>query len=89
ITLLLEPLTRAESNVINTSADLAQMMAELRSPAVKAILDTAAMAAAGETIGDYLARFGPDLAHVHFIDGDDGGAHLAWGDGSYPLHAFL
>ncbi|WP_414832681.1 sugar phosphate isomerase/epimerase family protein [Afifella sp. YEN Y35] len=89
ITLLLEPLTRAESNVINTSADLARMIAELRSPAVKAILDTAAMVAAGETIGDYLGRFGPDLAHVHFIDGDDAGAHLAWGDGSYPLRTFL
>ncbi len=65
------------------------MMAELGSPAVKAILDTAAMVVAGETIEDYLGRFGADLAHVHFIDGDDTGSHLAWGDGSYPLDGFL
>ncbi|MCA1286977.1 sugar phosphate isomerase/epimerase family protein [Salipiger bermudensis] len=88
VTLLLEPLSRTESNLITTSAELARMMAELASPQVAAILDLNAMAAAGETPADYLARFGDALRHVHVCDGTPEG-HLAWGDGSLPLAQYV
>ncbi|WP_166802500.1 sugar phosphate isomerase/epimerase family protein [Microvirga pakistanensis] len=89
VDLLLEPLTLTESNIINTASDLRRMMDEINSPAVKAILDTVAMAVAGETVADYVAAVGEKLAHVHLIDGDMDGSHLAWGDGTLPLEDYL
>lgn len=88
ITLLLEPLSRKESNLITTSAELAQMMEEIGSPSLAAILDLNAMAAADETPDDYLRRFGRQLRHVHVCDGTPEG-HLAWGDGNLPLSDYI
>ncbi|PVE20768.1 hypothetical protein DC522_30400 [Microvirga sp. KLBC 81] len=89
VDLLLEPLTPTESNIINTSADLRRMLDELSSPSVKAILDTVAMAVVGETVRDYVAQVGAELRHVHLIDGDMEGSHLAWGDGFLPLDDYI
>lgn len=86
--LLLEPLSRTKSNLITTADDLVRMRGEIASPAVGAILDLNAMAAAGDTPQDYLARFGSDLRHVHLCDGTPEG-HLAWGDGALPMREHL
>jgi protein FrlC len=86
--LLLEPLSRTESNLITTADDLVRMRQELASPIVGAILDLNAMAAAGDTPEGYLARFGRDLRHVHLCDGTPEG-HLAWGDGNLPMGDYL
>lgn len=89
IELLLEPLTPTESNVINTAAQLRRMIDDIASPAVKAILDTVAMAVVGDTVDDYIEQVGAELRHVHLIDGDMDGSHLAWGDGSFPLNDYI
>ncbi|MDB5474107.1 MAG: hypothetical protein JWP99_1410 [Devosia sp.] len=86
--LLLEPLSRTESNLITTADDLVRMRKEIASPVVGAILDLNAMAAAGDTPADYLSRFGSDLRHVHLCDGTPEG-HLAWGDGNLPMGDYL
>ncbi|SDE23221.1 protein FrlC [Paenibacillus sp. UNCCL117] len=87
--LVLEPLSHFGSNVINNAADLKRMIDEVGSPNVKAMLDTVPMMLAGDTIDGYAAAFGDDLVHIHFLDGDGKtSAHLAWGEGCFPLEAF-
>ncbi|MGV0817502.1 sugar phosphate isomerase/epimerase family protein [Martelella sp. AMO21009] len=88
VTLLLEPLSKTESNLIVSSADLLRMMDEICSDQIAAILDLNAMAAAGETPDTYLTRFGDRLRHVHICDGTPEG-HLAWGDGTLPLAEYI
>ncbi len=88
VTLLLEPLSHTESNLIVTSADLARMMEEIGSDQIAAILDLNAMAAAGEMPESYGTRFGERLRHVHICDGTPEG-HLAWGDGTLPLANYI
>lgn len=85
---LLEPLQRRESNILHNAADLRRMMDRVGQPNVDAVLDLVAMACAGDGVGDYLAAFGPRLAHVHVVDGTPSG-HLVWGDGSLPLDDWI
>lgn len=85
---VLEPLQRVESNLITTSADVLSMLEDVGSPNLDVVLDTVAMAAAGESVPDYVAAFGERLRHVHLIDGTPTG-HLAWGDGNLPLGTYL
>jgi protein FrlC len=85
--LALEPLTVTESNLVTTTADLRRMMAEIGSPAISGVLDTNAMAVAGESVTDY-AAVPRGLSHVHLVDGLPDG-HLAWGDGNLPLEQYL
>jgi len=88
VTLLLEPLSKTESNLIVSSTDLARMMEEIGSDQIAAILDLNAMTAAGETPEAYHTRFGERLRHVHICDGTPEG-HLAWGDGTLPLADYI
>ncbi|MEZ5737817.1 MAG: sugar phosphate isomerase/epimerase family protein [Novosphingobium sp.] len=85
---LLEPLQRTESNVLIDAAGLERMLNALGRDTVDVVLDTVAMASAGDTVADYLDRFGPRLAHVHVVDGTPAG-HLVWGDGALPLATWL
>lgn len=64
------------------------MLSDVGSPHLKVALDTVAMAVAGETVADYMAAFGKDLRHAHFIDGNPAG-HMAWGDGTLPMETYL
>ncbi|WP_010276721.1 sugar phosphate isomerase/epimerase family protein [Paenibacillus senegalensis] len=89
VILVLEPLSRFGSNVITNLASLKRMISEVGSPQMKALLDTVPMTLVGDTIDGYAAALGRDLAHVHFLDGDGKtSAHLAWGEGCFPLEAF-
>ncbi|WP_051674244.1 sugar phosphate isomerase/epimerase family protein [Agrobacterium sp. 33MFTa1.1] len=88
IELLLEPLAPSESNLVTTAAQLRQMLAEIDSSSVNAILDTNAMAVVDDTIESYNEAVGSRLRHVHLIDGTPEG-HLAWGDGHLPLARYL
>lgn len=85
---LLEPLQRVESNLINTSADLARALEDIGAANLAVALDTVAMAVAGETVDDYFSLLGDRVGHVHLIDGTPDG-HLAWGDGELPLVEIL
>lgn len=83
ILILLEPLTTPTSNVVNTSAQSAQMLREVHSPQVKSIMDIGVLNYMGETVEEYFDNLGEDLRMVHFTDGP--GAHVALGDGSFPM----
>ncbi|MGI5282324.1 sugar phosphate isomerase/epimerase family protein [Nonomuraea polychroma] len=88
VTCVLEALQRVESNLVNDSRALARMIDEVGAPNLGAVLDTVAMAAAGETVDDYFDALGDRVRHVHLIDGRPTG-HLAWGDGELPLREYL
>ncbi|GAA3592242.1 TIM barrel protein [Nonomuraea rosea] len=85
---VLESLQRVESNLVNDSRALAAMIGEIGAPNLGAVLDTVAMAVAGEDVDDYFDALGDLVRHVHLIDGRPAG-HLAWGDGELPLPAIL
>ncbi|MGF7029627.1 protein FrlC [Paenibacillus mucilaginosus] len=89
VTLLLEPLSPLGSNLVTDLASLQRMHREVDSPALKILLDTVPMMLAGDTLEAYGEAFGEELVHIHFLDGDGKtSAHLAWGEGVYPLDAF-
>jgi len=88
VVLALEPLQRTESNLICDLASLVEMLESIRSPSVKGMVDTVAMAVEGEEMGSYFERLQDDFLHIHFVDGKPGG-HLAWGDGNLPLKSYL
>lgn len=88
VTCVLEALQRVESNLVNDSRALAAMIDEVGAPNLGAVLDTVAMAVAGESVDDYFDALGDRVRHVHLIDGRPAG-HLAWGDGSLPLASYV
>jgi protein FrlC len=85
---LLEPLQRVETNVLLDAAGVSRMLDEVGAPNLDVVLDTVAMANAGDTVADYVDRFGDRLGHVQLVDGRPTG-HLVWGDGDLPLGSYL
>lgn len=88
ITLLLEPLQRSESNLVTNAEELERMLADIGRVNVEVVLDTVALAVAGDSVEDYVHRFGQRISHVHLVDGKPNG-HLAWGDGELPLSGYV
>lgn len=85
---LLEPLQRVETNLVLNSHDLRRMLDDIGSDEVDVVLDTVAMACAGETIASYVEAFGSRIGHVQLVDGNPSG-HLVWGEGSLPLGEYV
>lgn len=88
VTLALESLRSDESELVSSLEQTKQMIAQVGHPRLKAMADTIATGAAGETMEDWFAAFGKDLIHMHFLDGDPY-VHNIWGDGGYPLEEML
>ena len=88
ITLVMESLRAAESNLVNSLPTLQQYLRELGCSNIKPMIDTCAMAVAGETMEEWFAAFGSEIAHMHFVDGTPY-FHLAWGDGNRSLEGYL
>ncbi|WP_420963618.1 sugar phosphate isomerase/epimerase family protein [Brucella sp. IR073] len=85
---LLEPLQRTESNIVTDARGLKRFFDEIGADNIDIVLDLVAMAAAGDSIADYIALFSERLTHVHIVDGTPSG-HLVWGDGDLPLGQYL
>jgi protein FrlC len=85
---LLEPLQRVETNILLTAEGMRRMLDEINADNMDVVLDTVAMATAGDTVADYVRLFGSRLAHVQLVDGTPAG-HLAWGDGNLPLDDYV
>lgn len=88
ITIAVETVTRDQSVIMHTIADLKKLLEAVGAPNVKACLDICAARCAGETIDDWFAAFGKDLVHIHFTDGRPGG-RLVWGQGTHPLDDYI
>lgn len=85
---VVEPLQRVESNLVNDSRTLAALLDDIGSAHLGSVLDTVAMAVAGESVDDAFDALGDRIRHVHLVDGRPAG-HLAWGDGELPLADYL
>lgn len=88
VTIVLEPLREDETELVTNLSLLQKALDQVASPALKGMLDTSPMYYAGETIGEYFQALGPDMRHIHLIDGAPAG-HLAWGDGIFPLSTYM
>ncbi|MBQ3267551.1 MAG: TIM barrel protein [Atopobiaceae bacterium] len=87
VTLVMESLRRAESQLVNTLADAKRMFDEVDHPNFKILLDTVPMSIEGETVQDWFDVFGDNIRHMHFVDCNPYG-HLVWGDGNRDLEAW-
>ncbi|WP_246658531.1 sugar phosphate isomerase/epimerase family protein [Mesorhizobium sp. GR13] len=85
---LFESLQRFETNLVKSLADMQKMVASIDAGNYQFVLDTCAMAAAGDTVEDYFKAFPGKIAHVHLVDGTPAG-HMAWGDGNLPLAEYV
>ncbi len=87
VVLTMEPLTPTTANLINTSSQAARMIKEVNSDYVKSMMDIGVMNYMNETVDEYFQNLGSDLRYIHFTDGP--GAHVALGDGTFPMARYL
>ncbi|WP_458780045.1 sugar phosphate isomerase/epimerase family protein [Arthrobacter sp. D3-16] len=88
VSCVLEPLQRVESNLVTDVSSLRRMVDDVGHRDLGVVIDTVALAVAGDAISDYGRSFGGKVRHVHLIDGSPAG-HMAWGDGNMDLTAIL
>lgn len=79
--LFLEALPPAWSNIAATARELGALLDAVGSKVMFGMLDTAGALGTRESVKDYISVLGDRLAHVHMIDSEPSGSHLAWGDG--------
>ncbi|MFP7298616.1 TIM barrel protein [Neobacillus niacini] len=90
VTLALEPFFYPYSNVVIDLNTTKEMLSEVNSPNLRAMVDLPCINVAGNTLEEYLTAFSGELAHIHFVDGDGkSSAHLAWGEGVYSADSLL
>jgi sugar phosphate isomerase/epimerase len=70
VTLLVEPLNRAECNLVNTILEGAEAVRRAQSPAVKLLVDIFHMLRNGEPPDD-IVRVGPLIRHAHLAENRD------------------
>src|SRR5580658_3527658 len=68
VVICLEPLSPAETNFINTSAEAIRFARQFDSPAMKIILDVKAMSSEPESMPDIIRQSWPHFAHFHAND---------------------
>ena len=68
VAMLLEPINRYETNIVNTAADGARMIRELGDPSVKLLLDTFHMNIEEQSIEGSIAAAGVSVGYLHFAD---------------------
>ena len=87
ITVLLETLTPASSNLLNTPQQQRRMMEEIGLPNIRPVLDLGQVAHMHQDLADFLS-YGDRLGRVHLHDYGDA-VHMALGDGHLPLEEIL
>ena len=88
VTMVIEAASFNTTNVVYDTPRIRRMMDEFKSPNLKSMLDTCAVAMAGEDFREDLAILGKDMVHLHFADGTPLG-HFIPGEGDLPLVDYL
>ena len=90
IQLGLEHLTPLEGNVVMTLDDVLQMLEDVNSPGLVALLDTGHVGIMGESLADHVFQLGEKLGHIH-VDDNDGTCddHLPPGLGTINFDPFF
>ena len=90
ITLLLETLTKYESNTCITLSELQRILTEVNSDSLRGMCDLAAPFTCGENPADYMKLPGGGCYHLHLVDNDKkSDTHLIPGEGCMPLQEIL
>lgn len=90
VTLVLEPLTVYESNVICGLRDLDRALTAVEHPYLAGMCDLAVPFTTGEPAAEYVKRLGERFQYLHIIDNDGvSDSHLLPGEGNIPLAAVL
>lgn len=90
VTLILEPLTVYESNVITSLRDLDRALSLVPSPSLAGMVDLAVPFTTGEPAAEYVRRLGDRFQYLHIIDNDGvSDSHILPGDGCLPLGPVL
>lgn len=87
VRLVLETLTPPSSNLLNTPAQLKNMIEQLPAGCVQTMVDIGQMVYMQQTLEDYL-ELGALLSHVHLHDSHPA-IHMALGDGDLPLEEYI
>ena len=83
--LILEPLQRIESNLINDVYALKAMLDQVGSPALQAVVDTCHMEKGHETLTKYFEVLGDHIRHIHLNESNQ----LPWGEGNSDINTYL
>lgn len=90
ITLILEPLTVYESNVICSLRDLERALSLVPSSSLAGMVDLAVPFTTGEPAAEYVHRLGNRFQYLHIIDNNGiSDSHILPGDGCLPLKEVL
>lgn len=90
VTLVLEPLTVYESNVITSAKELERALAAVPSEHLVGMVDLAVPFTTGEPAAEYVRRLGDRFGYLHVIDNDGvSDSHILPGDGQIPLKEVL
>ncbi len=90
VTLVLEPLTIYESNVICGLRDLERALAAVPSPYLAGMCDLAVPFTTGEPAAEYAVRLGERFQYLHVIDNDGvSDSHMLPGEGCLPIGPVL
>jgi len=85
VTLLLEPINRYETNLVNSADDGLEMLAEISCPNIKLLLDTFHMNIEERDIPTSIEMVGEKLGYIHFADSN----RWAPGQGHIPFPNIL
>ncbi len=88
VTMVLEAASYNTTNVVYTTERMRRMIDEIGSPNLKGMLDTCAVAMAGEDFRQDMELLGSDMVHLHFADGNPLG-HFIPGEGELSLKEYL
>lgn len=83
--LALEAVQIVETNLVTDKSTLFQMISQVDSPYLGAVVDTTHMVKNGETLDDYFDLLGDKIRRVHLNETDQ----LPWGEGHAPLQVYL
>ncbi|MGN8646048.1 sugar phosphate isomerase/epimerase family protein [Gracilibacillus sp. HCP3S3_G5_1] len=84
ITIVIEPLNRKESNIINNVPEAVELAKKVNHPSIRVLADFYHMEEEQEPL-QHIADAGSLLGHIHVADSD----RLAPGTGRYPYEAFV
>lgn len=88
ITLIYEPLTLMESNVVVFADDVLEVLNHFNSPYLKTMMDTVTPIANKESFAEHFEKLGKDIVHMHFVDSNGmDQTHLPLGTGVIDLPA--
>ena len=82
---LLEPLQRVETNILLDAKGLRRMLDDIGADNIDVVLDTVAMATAGDTVADYFLSSAPTGSCAD----RDAGRPSGMGDGTLPLGRYV